>query len=212
MPHSGAGGPAAKAPAAGGRTRFWLWWIGATTLGYTAGMGLAELLYRNTSTTLSGLAAGVGYVALAGALVGGLSGTLQALLLRGRIARPYLWALVSLAGGVAGFILGAAAGEAFSNAIGLRLDVYIAGALIQVIFGAVSGVAIGLAQGLLIGGSPRNIGLWVFATTLGLIFGFSIPLGLMQLISLTFLSVWFGVVGGLLLGLTQWLWARRVAW
>jgi hypothetical protein len=75
------------------------------------------------------------------------------------------------------------------------------------VFGAFCGAAIGLAQWLLIRGSARNAGMWIFATTLGLVFGFSIPVGLMQLVTLTFLSVWFGAVGGLLLGLTQWLWA-----
>lgn len=42
--------------------------------------------------------------------------------------------------------------------------------------------------------------------------GFSIPVGIMQLVDLPLLGVWFGVAGGLLLGPTHWSWARRVAW
>ena len=117
-----------------------------------------------------------------------------------------------MAGGAVGFIVGAAASETASNAIGLRFDVYLAGAIIQIVFGAFSGAGIGLAQWLLIRRRVANAGTWVPANVLGLMLGFSIPIGIMQLVSLPALGVWFGMVGGLMLGLMQWLWARRISW
>ena len=196
---------------------FWPWWILLTTLGYAVGLGLDEALYSVTGTALSGVAAGLGNIALYGAVVGGVSGTLQALLLRGRIERSHLWALASMAGGAIGFILGAAAGEAASNAIGLRLAVYTtgaiitAGAIVEGLFGALWGAGTGVAQWLLIRGRIHNAAAWVPASIVGLTLGSSMP-GLTQVISLPFLAVWIGAGVGLMLGLTQWLWARRIAW
>lgn len=197
---------------AGAGTGFWILWIGLTTAGYAIGMGLDSVLYSGTGTALSGMAAGVASTALYGAVVGGLSGGLQALLLRGRLEQAYGWVPVSAAGGAAGFVLGASAAEIASNAIALRLDVYLAGAIIQIVFGAFSGAGIGLAQWLLIRRQVAHTGTWVPANIVGLTLGFSIPVGIMQLVDLPFLGVWFGAAGGLLLGLTQWLWARRIAW
>lgn len=191
---------------------FWPSWVLFTTAGYAIGMGLESVLYGGPGTVLGGVAAGAAGTAVYGAVVGGVSGTLQALLLRRRLERAREWVLVSAAGGAAGFVLGAAAGEIASNAIGLRLNVYLAGAIIQIVFGACSGVGIGLAQWLLIRRRVANTGTWVPANIVGLVFGFSIPVGVMQLIDLPVLGIWFGFAGGLLLGLTQWLWARRIAW
>jgi hypothetical protein len=226
---------------AGALKGFWPWWILLTTLGYAVGLGLDEALYSSTGTALSGIAAGVGNVALYGAVTGGVSGTLQALLLRRWIERSHLWALASMAGGAIGFILGTAAGEAASNAIGLHLNVYTtgaiitAGAIIEFLYGAFCGAGIGVAQWLLIRRRIHNAGVWVPASILGLMFGSTIPgalwlvlrapvrgilgstlgssiPGIMQVISLPFWGVWLGAGAGLLLGLTQWLWARRIAW
>jgi hypothetical protein len=189
---------------------FWPLWVLLTTIGYAVGMGLDQALYSTTSTALSGVAAGLGSVALYGAIAGAFSGALQALLLRGRIERPLLWVLASMAGGAVGFMLGTVTSEVASNAIGIHLDVYTTGAIIQIVFGAFSGAGIGLAQWLLIRGKIQNAAVWVPANIFGLTLGFSIPVGVMQLVSLTFLPVWLGAFGGLALGLIQWLWARRI--
>jgi hypothetical protein len=219
--------------AASTQSGFWPWWILLTTLGYAVGLGLDEALYNSTGTALSGVVAGVGNVALYGAVAGGVSGILQALLLRRRIEHSHLWAPASMAGGAIGFILGTEAGEAASNALGLRLDVYTEGAIIQVSFGAFCGAGIGVAQWLLIRGETHNAGMWVPASIVGLTLGSTIPgalwlalrapvrnilaltlgssiPGVMQVVNLPFLGVWLGAGTGLLLGLTQWLWARRI--
>ena len=109
-------------------------------------------------------------------------------------------------------MLGSAASEIASNEIALHLDVYVTGAIIQIVFGALAGAGIGVAQWLLIRHRVVGAGTWVAANVVGLTFGFSVPVGVMQLVSLPLLGVVFGVIGGLLLGLTQWLWARRISW
>jgi hypothetical protein len=191
---------------------FWPSWVGVTIVGYAGGMALDAALYRATGTALSGAATGVASTALYGAVTGGLSGGLQALLLHRRLERSYEWALAGAAGGAYGFALGAAVAEIASNVIALRLDVYLAGAIIQLLFGALTGLGIGFAQWLLVRRRVANAGGWVPASVLGLTLGFSIPIGIMQLVDLPLLPVIFGVTGGLLLGLMQWLWGRRIVW
>lgn len=197
---------------AGPGSRFWLAWVVLTTVGYACGMGLDAVLYRTTGAALSGVAAGVASTALYGAVVGGLSGGLQTLLLRHRLARSHEWALASAAGGAPGFVLGAAVAEIASNAIALHLDVYVAGAIIQFVFGALTGLGIGLGQWLVVRRRVANAEAWLPASMLGLTLGFSIPIGVMQLVDLPLLPLIYGAMGGLLLGLIQWRSARRIAW
>ena len=209
QPHGPADG--VRRPAAPDRI-FWPLWVVLTTVGYAIGLGLDSILYPGVSGVLAGVAAGVPSVALFGAIVGGVSGSLQTVLLRRRLARASQWIATSAAGGAVGFVLGSAVSEIASNEIALRLDVYITGAIIQIVFGALSGAGIGIAQWLLIRHRVAGAGTWVAANVVGLTFGFSIPVGVMQLINLPLLGIVFGVIGGLLLGLTQWLWARRISW
>jgi len=197
---------------AGPGSRFWLGWVVLTTVGYAGGMGLDAVLYGTTGAALSGVAAGVASTALYGAVAGVLSGGLQMVLLRRRLARSHEWALASAAGGAPGFVLGAAVAEIASNAIALHLDVYIAGAIIQIVFGALTGLGIGLGQWLLVRRRVANAKAWVPASMLGLTLGFSIPIGVMQLVDLPLLPLIYGAMGGLLLGVTQWLWVRRIVW
>ena len=202
----------AEAAAAALPRSFWPLWVLLTTAGYAAGMSLDDALYRLTGNALGGAAAGMGSVAIYGIVTLGLTGILQALLLRRRLERPYLWVLASMAGGAVGFILGTLASEAASSAIGLRLDVYTTGAIIQFLFGGFSGVAIGLSQWLFTHQRRAYTGAWVTANVVGLMIGFSIPVGIMQLFDLSFLGIWYGASGGLMLGLAEWFWMRRVAW
>ena len=210
MPPHGAADGVRRTAAADGT--FWPLWVMLTTAGYAIGLGLDSILYAGVSGILGGVLAGVPSVALFGAIVGGVSGSLQTVLLRRRLARASQWIAASAAGGAVGFVLGSAASEIASNEIALHLDVYVTGAIIQIVFGALSGAGIGVAQWLLIRRRVAGAGTWVAANVVGLTFGFSVPIGVMQLISLPLLGVVFGVIGGLLLGLTQWLWARRISW
>jgi hypothetical protein len=204
-------------------------WVVLTSLGYAVGLGLAEALYRLLGTTLSGVAAGVGNVALYGGIVAGVIGSLQALWLRRRIERPYLWAVLSVAGGALGFALGTVAGEWAGNAIGLHFGIYLAGLLIEGLFGAFFGAGLGVAQWLLIRRQIRNASAWVPGSILGLTLGSILPgliwlsvgtplrallgssaPGLIPLTQLPFLGIWLGAGAGLALGLTQVTWARRM--
>ncbi len=188
---------------------FWLGWILVTTVGYALGFFADQILYSVTTRALARVAAGNVSVLLYGLVLGAISGTLQAIFLRSRIDRVPRFVFASMLGGAIGIFLGATAGEAASNLIGLRLDVYVAGAIINILFGAYSGAGIGIAQWLVLREKIPNAGVWVPANIVGLVLGFSIPLGILEKFNLPQLELLFGGMAGLLLGLTQWLWARK---
>jgi len=212
---------------------FWSRWILLTTLGYAAGLGVDEALYGVMGTALSGIAAGVANVALYGAIVGGASGALQALLLRHRIERAYLWVPASMAGGAVGFVLGTVAAEAASNSLSFHVPSSAIEVINQILYGALCGASIGVAQRLLIRGGTGIAGAWVPANIVGLMIGCTTALlwvvlqtpfryllgstigsiipGAIEVTNLPFLAVWLGASIGLLLGVTQWLWARSIA-
>jgi len=131
-------------------------------------------------------------------------------------------------------VLGTVAAEAASNSLSFHMPSSAIEVINQILYGALCGASIGVAQRLLIRGGTGIAGAWVPANIVGLMIGCIIPPllwvilrtpfryllgstigsiipGAIEVTNLPFLAVWLGASIGLLLGVTQWLWARRIA-
>lgn len=140
---------------------FWLAWVLASIMGF----GMGSLIGMSVSyALLPGMGItdefGVAHLIMFGTLLGAMSGFLQWVVLREKVARAGPWVLASALGfAIAGGTLGA---------IGVDENYVIAG----ILYAAVFGVAGGILQGLVLKRAQvARAGLWVLASILGSLVG-----------------------------------------
>ncbi len=140
---------------------FWLAWVLASIMGF----GMGSLIGISVSyALLSGMGItdefGVAHLIMFGTMLGAMSGFLQWVVLREKVARAGWWVLASALGfAIAGGTLGA---------IGINENYVMAG----ILFAAIFGVAGGILQGLVLKRAQiARAGLWVLASILGSLVG-----------------------------------------
>ena len=140
---------------------FWLAWVLASIMGF----GMGSLIGMSVSYALlprMGITDefGVAHLIMFGTVLGAMSGFLQWVVLREKVARAGPWVLASALGfAMAGGILGA---------IGINENYVMAG----ILFATVFGVAGGILQGLVLKRAQiARAGLWVLASILGSLVG-----------------------------------------
>lgn len=180
-------------------------WIGVTTIAYGLGTAASGWLVGATLRPLSPLLAGIPYIFVYGALIGGVMAVVQVLVLPagGRLR----WWLATLIGAGAGFVLLSVVGEILAVVIDYRVRVTISEGIIQASSGAVLGFAIAVAQRLALPARLPSARRWIVATAIAAGLGYAAAAGALELFEIAILRsnlvLSFGAIVGLFIAVAQ---------
>jgi hypothetical protein len=190
----------------------WLWWILANAVGYAVGVALWQAAYAEMRLTLHLPVSGIALLAGFGVTVGLCAGFAQAFVLRHGVVRAGSWVLAMATGGAAGFLVAAAISGALSEALEPRFGIPLTDAIVVLLFGAIVGAGIGGARWLVLRAYGVLAPLWALASMVGLMIGYSLGMGVLQLLpelDQPVVGLAFGFCAGATTALIEWLIARR---
>jgi hypothetical protein len=193
-------------------SRLWLTWTLATLVGYTLGIlailnGVVTLAYADQPAWLIGLGGG--------AVLGGVMGVAQGLVLRRHTPMNAWWVLASIVGGALGLALGMPMADALmlpssvptvrgaATAIAWRVAIQ-AG-----VTGAVVGIVMGSAQWLVLRRFIRSAGWWVIVNGLGWMAALGLGAAIINGAGLIGALLLSGLTGGVITGIVMQRWLHQ---
>jgi hypothetical protein len=191
----------------------WLAWTLATLVGYTLGIlavlnWVVILTYADRPAWLIGLAGG--------AVLGGVMGIAQWLVLRRHLPINAWWVLASIVGGALGLALGMPLAEALAlpavetTARGAATVAIPWPVVLQAgVTGAVVGFVLGGAQWLLLRHDLASTSWWIVVSGLGWMVGVGVGAALLPIVGLLGALLVSGLSGGAITGIVMQRWLRQ---
>lgn len=181
-------------------------WAVAAALGLAAGATVSSLVVAAVGRPLSPILGGLLYVALYGAIIGGVSSVVQLAIIPRGAVRWDVWTIANIAGFALGYVLASLVGESLGALVDPGLNLIVGEGLIEDASGAVLGLAIGLAQWLVLQRARPRLR-WLVATAVGVGLGYGSAAAVLELFEIPVLKTnlipSFGAIVGLFLGVAQ---------
>lgn len=180
----------------------WLRWSAITVVAYALGAA-ASVSLLGFARPVGALLGGVIFIALFGAVFGGVAALVQLIGLPRRSSAPAAWLGLTAFGFALGYVVAALVGETLGDTVSPTGNIVVGGAAIQCLSGGVLGLAIGVAQG-----RALRLGLaWTVATAVGAFVGQGIAAAMLELLEIGVLKAnlipAFGGIIGLFVGVAQ---------
>jgi len=179
-------------------------WAIVTALGWIVGTLVATFVMGTVGRAISGVAAGLVYLAVYGALIGLCVAVAQ---IAAKRTLPRSWIARSVLGFAVGYVIVAFVGELLGNVIDPSLPLLVGEGTIEDLSGAALGIAIGLAQLPAIAGLTDRRRGWVIATAIGAGLGYGSAAGLIEFVGGPVLKAsvpaTFALILGLFVGVAQ---------
>ena len=189
-----------------------LGWIIANAAGYAVGIALWQSAYPAVRPMLSAAPGGIVLIAGFGATLGFCAGLAQALILRQDAGRAGVWVLATALGGAVGFAIGARVSATVNDVLEPRVGIPLTDAVLLLTFGAIVGACFGAARWLILRARGVLLSRWMLATTIGLMIGYPLAVGVLELLpelDQPWVGVAFGACAGATTALIEWLIMRR---
>jgi len=188
-------------------TRTRIRWAVAAALGLAAGATVSSLVIAAVGRPLSPILGGLLYVALYGAIIGGVSSVVQLAIIPRGAVRWGVWTIANIAGFAVGYVLTSLVGESLGSLVDPGLNLIVGEGTIEDASGAVLGLAIGLAQWLVLRRALPRLRWWLVASAVGVGLGYGSAAAVLELFEVavlkTNLITSFGAIVGLFLGVAQ---------
>ena len=182
-------------------------WAITAAVGLALGATLSGLIVAAAARPLSPLVGGLVYVALYGAIIGGVTGLAQLAAIPRGMARSSRWLAANVVGFSVGYVLVAIVGETLGNVIDPGVNLILGEGTIQEVSGAVFGLAVGIAQWRVLRQLLPRLRWWLIASAVGAALGYASAAAVLELFEVAILKATlvpsYTAIIGLFLGAAQ---------